>query len=274
MRSLGIIVAALFLCSLASPQALAKGKAAKPTAKAAAKTAAKAAPREIPQSVIRAIAAGDLSSAVIALREEPPSPKNNYLIRTATSVVLSQIGDKPNRSEEHQYHQNLGIAFHNLFLFLKAQGVTNEEYADQALKNYKKARRAGTVLHKAECDLLTAALHASMGDREKARKLFDKIDKFMLRSDFESAEYLATYYAAMGDAGKASEAIRTAYEINPNTTLAWLEVGDDFHDIESDPVYKEMLSSLSKERKDKELTLSVPESSDPKLQIENRKPAK
>ena len=29
-----------------------------------------------------------------------------------------------------------------------------------------------------------------------------------------------------------------------------------------------------KERKDKELTLSVPESSDPRLQIENRKPAK
>ncbi len=266
MRSLGIIVMALFLCSLASPQALAKRKAAKP--------AAKAAPREIPQGVIQAIATGDLSSAVIALREEPPSPKNNYLIRAATNVVLSQIGDRPDRSEEHQYRQNLGIAFHNLFLFLKDRGIANEEYADEALKNYKKARRAGTVLHKAECDLLTAAIYASTGDREKAGKLFDKIDEFMLRSDFESAEYLAAYYAAMGDAAKSSEAIRTAYEMNPNATLAWLEVGDDFHDIESDPVYQEMLSSLSEKGKDKDLTLSVPESSDPKLQIESRKPAK
>jgi len=242
IRLTALVAIIAFSLTAAEAQAKKKKSGKKPSA-----TVSKSVPREIPQSIVQSMADGDLSSAVIALREEPPSPKVNYLIRTATAVVLSQIGEKPAHSDEHQHFQNLGIAYHNLFLFLKARGIANSEYFDSAVKNYKKARRAGTVLHKAECDLLTAAILAANGNREKAQKMFEKIDEFMLRADFESTEYLAAYYAAMGDAPKTSDALKRAFDINPSATLAWIEVGDDFHEIESDPSYKELLASFSKE---------------------------
>ncbi len=134
------------------------------------------------------------------------------------------------------------------------------------MKFYKKARSAGTVLHKEECDLLTAALYAESGDIEKAEKVFSKVDESMLRGDFESLAYLATYYAAVGDAAGAAEAVSDAYKINPGRTLSWLEVGDDFYSVKSSPEFSAMLTSLKKSAS-KELTLKLPPAKQPKLEV-------
>ncbi|MBN1282977.1 MAG: hypothetical protein JXA24_04305, partial [Proteobacteria bacterium] len=247
--------------------------AAEAAKKKAGQRAPAAASPVVPQRAIDAIASHDLAAAVLALRDEPQSPRINYIIRAATSIALDEIGESPSRSEAHKHYQNLAVAYHNLFLFLKSHGTMDRGYFDKALKSYKKAKRAGTVLHKAECDLLSAALHASMGEREKALKMFGKIDDILLRSDFESMEYLAAYHAAMGDAAGACEALAAAFRINPAGTVAWIEVGDDFHDIEDDPQYRSLVASMSSSRNADDITLCVPPAEGPKLEMPEAGPA-
>jgi len=251
LTSAAIMVTILLACFPASAKRSTKGKRV----------------ADIPQSVVSSIAAGDLETAVIAMRDLPSQPKANYLIRECTRIVTNEMGQRPDRGESHNYYQNLAIAYHNLYLFLKARGLGNEEYFEKAIKFYKKARRAGTILHKAECDLLTAALYASSGEMEKAEKKASKIDEFMLRSDFESMEYLAAYYAATGDPQSASAALRHAFDLNPHRTRAWLEVSDDFHGIAKAECFKGTVAAIKKSKGNQQMKLTLPCDPAPKLDM-------
>jgi len=213
------------------------------------------------------MAEDELASAVIALREMEPAPKRTYLIREATRIVTSGMQGKPGKLAAHNFYQNLAVSNHNILLFLKSQGMDSRQRFDEALRYYKKARRAGTALHRAECDLLTAALYAADGDRRRAEKIFSKIDPITLRSDFESTAHLASYHAATGDATAAAEALKAAFRINPARTEAWLEVGDDFFMITGDPELSAAIGWMEHENKNMERKLSLPNGPSPKLDM-------
>ncbi|MFA4873714.1 MAG: hypothetical protein WC690_00065 [bacterium] len=223
---------------------------------------------DVPDSVVAALASDDLNAALIQMREEKQTLKLKHLMNDATRAATFDIKKTPDKSEAHKAYQNVGISYHNLYLFLKRHGIEQKEYLKQAKKYYEKSRSTATLLHKGECDLLLASLIASSGDLEKAKKLFDKIDVSSTRGDFESMEYLATYYAASGQTEETLDTLATAHKMDPDRTLAWLMVGDDFANLEGDPRYQGLIDSWHSSKKDRsEVTLSVPKGAEPHLEM-------
>lgn len=218
-------------------------------------------------AVVMALSRGDLSGAILSLREEKMTPKILYLVREVTRLNNFEAQKKPDKSKAHKIYQNAAIDYHNLYLFLKEYGIEQEDFLKNAHRYYRKAGGYGSSLHKADCKLLGAALYASSGDLKKARKQFDKIDLDMMRGDFESMEYLAAYYAAMGDVTSALEALKDAYRLNPDAWLTWLAVGDDFNAIKDNPEFEKLLLSLKVKEAEKKLTLSLPKASKPRLEV-------
>jgi tetratricopeptide (TPR) repeat protein len=235
-------------------------------AKSSAKDAA------VPQKIVDLLAEGELKKAIFEMRELPPCPKKNYLMHSANRIVLFEMEKKPSRSTAHEVYQNVAIAYHNLYLFLKARGITRDDYYDNADRYYSKGRRTGTHLHKADCDILRAALIASGGDVEKARKNFQKIDELMLRGDFESMGYIAVYYAAVGDHDEALHFLETAFSMDPKRTLKWLDVSDDFHELDDDPRFIAMKDSWRAKSKNRDLVLKVPGCEEPRLNMTGADP--
>jgi tetratricopeptide (TPR) repeat protein len=257
---------ALIAFTAAAPQSL-LAKRAKPQVQPAVEEAQpEAPPAAIPEPVIDALAAGDIRRAIIAMQEEPPSPKLNYLMREATAAATFELQKKPEKSDAHKSYQNVAIAYHNLFLFLKSHDIDQKEFYKQARRFYGKARSSATVLHQSECDLLEAALLASGGEREKAAKLFAKVDEAAMRGDFESVEYLAAYHAAAGNADEALASLEEAHKINPERTLTWLSVGDDFTGLKDDARYQALVASWHISKADRELTRALPKHGKPKTE--------
>lgn len=222
---------------------------------------------QVPQSVIDALSSGDLNGSIIAMREVPQSPKLLYLTREVARITSFEMKPKVKEANAHKILQNVGIAYHNLYLFLKTRGVFQKDFFEKAMNSYKKARGRGTSLHKADCDVLMAALYASSGDIEKGKKIFSKIDETSMRSDFESAEYLAAYHAAAGNIDSALLALEAAHRINPDAILTWLAVGDDFANIATDPAYQSLLVSWKAIEATKRLSLTVPKTASPRLDV-------
>lgn len=221
----------------------------------------------VPQKIVDLLAEGELKKAIFEMRELPPCPKKNYLMLSANRIVLFGMEKKPSRSTAHKVYQNVAVAYHNLYLFLKARGIVREDYFENANKYYRKGRRAGTHLHKADCDILRAALIASGDDAEKARKIFGKIDEMMLRGDFESMGYIAVYYAAVGDHDEALRFLDTAFTLDPKRAIEWVEVSDDFHELDDDPRFIAMKDSWKAKSKKRDLVLHVPECAEPRLNM-------
>lgn len=251
------LVIVVIACSiaLAAANAHAKRKAARPKSHA------------IPQIVIDSLAAGDINAAAIAMHDEPANPKLLYLMREVGRIAIFRMNGRPSRSEAHSVYQNVANAYHNLYLFLKSKGIDQGEFLEEAHEFYKKARRTGTLFHKAECDVLEAALYASEGDVAKAEKKFGKIDPDMMRGDFESMEYLAAYYAATGNVDYAINYLKAAHSVNPERAVAWLAVGDDFMNIEDNPRFEGLMKSWRAQRRGEEIVLSVPKSKSPRLEV-------
>jgi tetratricopeptide (TPR) repeat protein len=223
---------------------------------------------KISQDVIDALARGSLNEAAIELRELPSSAKSLYLMREVTRIVMHDNSKRrPKGTDPHQFYQNLGVANHNIFLFLKSNEITNEDYFENAVKFYKKARGYATPQHKHETDILTAAVLVSNGENDKAEKIMAKIDKSKLGADFQTEEYLATYYAAKGDSDPAIEALRAAHKERPDIITTWLAVGDDFHLIKNDARFQALLNEWHLAKTSKQLELGLPKPTEPKLQF-------
>jgi hypothetical protein len=88
----------------------------------------------------------------------------------------------------------------------------------------------------------------------------------MLRGDYESMEYLATYYAAVDDVQNALMALEAAYDLSPHRMLAWIKVSDDFHNIETDPGFIAMIKSWQNNKKNR-TNLKVANRKVPQLNI-------
>lgn len=265
-----LLASCFLLLNLYSPSLLAKSKAKKAKAAPAKQEQVKKQGPQTPISpeVVEALAKGNLNEAAIELRDLRTSAKSLYLLREVTRIVMHETSKKrPKHSDAHQYYQNLGIAYHNLFLFLKANGYTQEKFVKEVLKFYKKAKGYATPQHKQETDILMAALLSSNGDEKKANELIGKIDMTKLGADFQTQEYLAAYYAAKGDPDDAIESLRAVYRERPDVVMTWLAVGDDFYLIKDDPRFAALLNEWHFEKSAKKLELKLPAPAAPKLQF-------
>ncbi len=218
-------------------------------------------------AVVEAFANDDLEVAIQALRASADCPKGRHLLRQASRIVAFEASEEPERTTAHQTWRSIGVAYHNLYLFLKAQGRTGEAFADEAHRYYKKARRKGTKLHKAECDLLLASLLGAQGEIQKANKKFSKVDLKLLKGGYEAAEYRATYHAAVDEIDEAIAALDEAYALDPERTRMWLAITDDFASIAGDTRFSQHLATWQKPASTSGPTLSPPLSTAPCLEV-------
>lgn len=200
----------------------------------------------IPVEAVDALAKSDLEETIRVLRPEPPSSRLLHIMSSAQNIAKYEKGGKAPRIDRLQFYQNLGISYHNLFLFLQRHQIINETFYKSALKFYKKAERSPAISVKYDIALLKAAIIASHGNTEKARELFNKVDVSIIEDDYNSMEYLATYYAAMGDIDNAVEVLDKAHALNPERMSIWVAIGDDFQTIENDSRYKSLITGWKK----------------------------
>lgn len=226
---------------------------------------APAPPTIISAEVVNALARGDLQLGADSLRDHPTSAKSMYLLRQIARIMLYDNEEKPNPKNTHQYYKNVAIAYHNLFLFLKAQGRENDEFFKKALKFYKKSNSSSLAKQKQENAILTAALYAAKGDEEKAAKLFEKANKDKFGLDYSLQVAWATYHAAMGHTDETITALRAAYKESPESIMTWLRVGDDFFKIREQASFIQLLHQWHVSQKEKDEKFSLPKSSPPKL---------
>lgn len=195
----------------------------------------------LPPDLIEHFAKGDIEHAVRGLLLEPASEKSFYLIREAQRIGEGRTGPRPRPDEAHRYYLNLGVAHHNLYLFVKHQGKTQESYARDALLAYAKARKLAPTPERLEVDLLKAALLASSDKAKAAERIYKKNIREFPRNDFRVITYLATYYAARGDRPATMAALRQAYPMNPMAMKAWLRVSDDFAPFKNEGDWQAMM---------------------------------
>lgn len=221
---------------------------------------------KIPEEFTTALANNDLDGAVRILRIEPPSSRSLYLIREAQKIISYKKDKKVPKIDRHKFYKNLGISHHNLFLFLKRQGITNEKLYKSALKFYGRASNSSRAIsEKTGTKLLAAAIKAANDDLGGAEKIFAKLDITLLTDSYEGLEYIAAYYAAAGVVDKALNYLTLAYEIHPDQTSIWLAIGDDFFKIENDPEFKRLVPQPPQPEKKKGPSLNIPQKQPLKL---------
>ena len=182
----------------------------------------------LPPDILEYLAKGDITHAARGLLMEPATEKLLYLLREAQRIGEAPLRPKLVKADAHRHYLNLGVANHNLFLFVKRHGTTNTPYIKEALACYTKARKASAKEERAELDLLRAALLASSGKPKEAQRIFRKVSTDEMQANHHTATFLATYYAAMHDAPNVVVALKRAYALNPTATKGWLRVTDDF----------------------------------------------
>jgi tetratricopeptide (TPR) repeat protein len=221
----------------------------------------------IGSDAIEALTYGDIEDAIEALAAGQDNPKRNYLLNVTTKISSFEQQRKPSKGDAYETYMNAAINYHNLYLFLKSNGIEQEHYFKEAAKYYSKASKYATLIQKDECSLLFAAIEAASGNSKKAEKLFEGVDEQMMLSDYSSAEYLAAYHAATGNVEKASEALNHAFKLNPEGLISWLDVGDDFYMIMGDSGFNAFLATLKIRRAQNDITLEVPPPKKPALQM-------
>lgn len=197
----------------------------------------------ISEEVTNALAKNNIDEAIRVIRTEPPSSRSLNILRQMQLIIAFNKNKKIPKIEKHKFCQNLGIAYHNLFLFLKRSNITNKEFYKNALKYYNKALDTLSHSEQSEVNLLIASLKASNGEIESAKKIFAKVDDSLIKDDSTTLEYLAAYYAAVGIEEKSVEALKKAYELNPEEIKTWVAIGDDFMNIEDTPKFKALVKS-------------------------------
>jgi len=221
----------------------------------------------ISKTTIEMIASGDLAGALKTLGGKRKNAKANHLHRQISRIIAFDTYGYKDKLTAHVDYLNLGIAYHNLYLFLKWKGEDNPKYAESALEYYKKARKRGTSLHKAECNILQAAILASSGDTKGSDKKFKKVKEAIATGDFEATEYLATYYAATSDVEQAVRTLGELFELDPKRTMKWVKTGDDFHTIENDPRFKSLVAAYKNRSSGIDISLRAPEVPKPCLKV-------
>ncbi len=223
---------------------------------------------------IKSLADNNLKQAASVLREQQPSDKSIYLLREINTIVMHNSYDyRPKRYDSYEFYKSVGIAYHNLFLFLKTKGIFQKEFQKKARKFYKRSRRFAGPLDKPEVNILMAALWAARKKakhQHKAERLINKVDLSKLKYDYQIQECLAAYYAAQRNVAKTIKALRKAYPGRTKTLLQWIYVGDDFYFIKADPRFKALLNEWNYEKEQKQIILSLPQKTKPGFTLRHR----
>ncbi|MBI2342738.1 MAG: hypothetical protein HYV02_00115 [Deltaproteobacteria bacterium] len=202
--------------------------------------------REIPGAIVTLLREGKIAIAARRLLMEPAATKSLYLIREMQRIGEAEEGMREARKGDHRGDLNLGVAYHNLFLFLKGHDVRDKRYYRKAYGAYKKARRTAGDVHREEVDVLLASLDMAAGYRRSAERRFAKqVDSEHVGMTFRGRTYLATYYAAGGDMANLLATLTAAKGLDEGAFLRqWLEISDDFGTVRDDPQFQEFVSTL------------------------------
>src|SRR3989338_4626223 len=76
---------------------------------------------QISRKSIDAIADGNIVETVTDLQQEPLTAKTDYLLQQANRIAYDEFSPRSKRKNSPSYFRRLGIAYHNLFLYL--QGI-------------------------------------------------------------------------------------------------------------------------------------------------------
>lgn len=217
---------------------------------------------------VEALSNADLESAANLLQEKSNSKKASYLLREITKILIFENQKKPPAHfGAFERYQNIGIAYHNLLLYLRARDIDQPELAGKALSFYKRAKKFAPKMQRHEVDLLTAALLVMDDKKEMAEKIVRRTNISWMDDDFQIQCNFATYYAAIGDVEKTVGSLQKAHEIKPKTVEGWLETADDFYLIKNDPEFKKGVKNLQT-RKQEKIKLLPPKPEKPKLKLQ------
>lgn len=195
----------------------------------------------IPVEVIDSLKESDIDGAIRNMRLEAVSPRSEYLLRQMQRIDKYEKDGTRGSGQNHRHFFNIGVAYHNLYLFLKGYNIDNETFFKNALKYYKSASRTKSPSKKNNVLLTMAALYAAHGDEKKAEKLFKKVDQTLYENQFHKYESFALFYSARGDADNAIINLKSAYDISPEHTTFWLGISDDFVQIYNNEQFKALL---------------------------------
>ena len=207
----------------------------------------------IPQEVATLLSKNDIEGAIRILRIEPPSLRTLNLLREAQRIEAYKKDKKVTKIEPHKFYQNLGIAYHNLYLYLKRNGLENPELVKSAIKFYKKAGKSLAISEQTESKLLEASILAVSGNSNESDKIFSGLDITTIEEKDTGRAYLAGYYAATGDAAKVIEELNAAYDIGGEHISMWVRISDDFFMLENDDNFHAMLNDWTKRDKQAKL---------------------
>lgn len=212
----------------------------------------------IPVEVVEALKISALDDAIRGMRLEATSPRSKYLLREMEEIVHFENAEKAEQ-KNGQYLYNVGVAYNNLYLFLKGEGMNNEDFFKKAVDFYKKAMSRSSPSRKNSTMLTLAAIYASAGDTKNAQKFFKKADLEFCRDEFRKFETIALYYASMGDIDKALENLKLAYKVNPGYLKFWLGISDDFNQISDDKKFQALLKKWDVKPLDRGTSVYSPE---------------
>jgi len=225
----------------------------------------------VPKEAITELAKDDLEKASAILQTKSQSDKSIYLLRELSHILLyKRANQPPSRADAYDFFKGIGVAYHNLYLFLKTQDIEQSDLFKQAIKYYKKSIRFASNLDKAEVYILMAAITESSGNSKKANSYFKKVKLYPASLDLQIQECLAAYFAAKKDVQHTVESLKKVYKGRSKTILNWIVLGDDFYFIKDDIRFQNMLKELDFDKKTKNPDLLVPQRK--KLKINYKKP--
>jgi len=194
----------------------------------------------ISDEVAAAVAKNDIDDAIRLIRTEPPSSRALTFLKSMESIEDFKKDKKVPKVERNLFYRNLGISYHNLFLFLKRKGMENPDLYKNAIKYYKKSLKTLSPSEKTDGWILIAEITAQNGGTGEAKKIFEKLDLETVNDSPHSLENIAAYYAAIGEKKMAIETLKRAIVLDPEGITIWLSIGDDFLPIENEPEFKEL----------------------------------
>lgn len=194
----------------------------------------------ISDEVAVAVARNDIDDAIRLIRTEPPSSRALTFLKSMESIEDFKKDKKAPKVERNLFYRNLGISYHNLFLFLQRKKMENPDLYKNAIKYYKRSLKTLSPSEKTDGWILIAEIKAQNGKTDEAKKIFEKLDLETVNDSAHSLENVAAFYAAIGEKEMAIDTLKRAIALDPEGITIWLSIGDDFLSIENEPEFKEL----------------------------------
>lgn len=206
---------------------------------------------EIPAAVTDALKNGDVEAAARGIHLHATSPRSEYLFKQMLTIVEYDADKRKAGRKDQLRTLNTGVAYHNLFLFLKGGGCQSKEFFKKASKFYTMSLKNKSPYRKNIVYMLLASLNASYGNAKLSEKYFKKTDPNLFEDELRKLLTLALYHSSVSDAAGAILDLDAAYKINPEYVKFWIGVSDDFVEVGNTPEFQEAIKKWKAFRRDK-----------------------